>query len=251
MADTPASRQGRVAARLVSATRPRRVWVLAFPGVQVLDVTGPWEVFALANRIGSPRTPRYELTLVAPTAGPAGDLGRAGADGGAQPRRCDRDRSTRWSSRAVSGTRPRERDPRLVAWIRRTARRTRRVASVCTGAFLLAEAGLLDGRRADHPLGDVCDALQRRFPAVRVERDPIFVRDGTVVTSAGVTAGHGPGAGAGRGGLRARAGAHRRALARHVPASAGWPVAVQRAAGGPAGRARRRARGPGLDRRAP
>jgi transcriptional regulator GlxA family with amidase domain len=62
------------------------------------------------------------------------------------------------------------------------------VASVCTGAFLLAEAGLLDGRRATTHWAR-CDALQRRFPAVRVERDPIFVRDGNVFTSAGVTAG--------------------------------------------------------------
>jgi len=187
MPDTPASRQGKAAARLLSATRPRRVWVLAFPGVQVLDVTGPWEVFALANRIGSPRTPRYELTLVAPTAG------RLTTSGGLA---LVADRSLAEATGPVDtlvvagglGTRPRERDPRLVVWIRRTARRARRVASVCTGAFLLAEAGLLDGRRvATH--WAMCAALQRRFPAVRVERDPIFVRDGTVVTSAGITAG--------------------------------------------------------------
>jgi transcriptional regulator GlxA family with amidase domain len=68
------------------------------------------------------------------------------------------------------------------------ASRVRRLASVCSGTFLLAEAGLLDGRRVTtHWRG--CDELARRYPALTVERDPIFVRDGTVYTSAGVTAG--------------------------------------------------------------
>jgi transcriptional regulator GlxA family with amidase domain len=86
------------------------------------------------------------------------------------------------------GTRPAMRDRRLVGWIARTARRARRVASVCTGAFLLGEAGLLDGRRVTTHWY-ACEGLQRRFPAARVERDPIFVRDGNVATSAGITAG--------------------------------------------------------------
>jgi len=74
-------------------------------------------------------------------------------------------------------------DARLGAWIRRTVRRARRIASVCTGAFLLDEAGLLDGPRATtHWVA--WDALQRRFPSVQVERDPIFVCDGNVFTSA-------------------------------------------------------------------
>ena len=72
---------------------------------------------------------------------------------------------------------------RLVTWIRRTARRARRTASVWTGAFLLGEAGLLDGRRAATQWV-AWGALQRRFPSVQVERDPIFVRDGNVFTSA-------------------------------------------------------------------
>ena len=79
-------------------------------------------------------------------------------------------------------------DPVLVDWARARAARARRVASVCTGAFLLAATGLLDGRRvATH--WSVCAELARRFPAVRVEADPIFVRDDPVWTSAGVTAG--------------------------------------------------------------
>ena len=79
-------------------------------------------------------------------------------------------------------------DTRLVSWVRAAAARSRRVGSVCTGAFLLAEAGLLDGRRATTHWAS-CDELARRHPEVEVEPDPIFVRDGDVYTSAGVTAG--------------------------------------------------------------
>jgi transcriptional regulator GlxA family with amidase domain len=79
-------------------------------------------------------------------------------------------------------------DPVLVDWVRQRARQARRVASVCTGAFLLAASGVLDGRRAATHWS-CCTELARRFPAVRVEPDPIFVRDGPVWTSAGVTAG--------------------------------------------------------------
>jgi transcriptional regulator GlxA family with amidase domain len=75
-----------------------------------------------------------------------------------------------------------------VGWVRERAGHARRIASVCTGAFLLAACGLLDGRRAATHWS-VCAELARRFPAVRVEADPIFVRDGPIWTSAGVTAG--------------------------------------------------------------
>jgi transcriptional regulator GlxA family with amidase domain len=79
-------------------------------------------------------------------------------------------------------------DPVLVGWVRGRAKQARRVASVCTGAFLLATSGELDGRRATTHWS-FCAELARRFPAVTVEPDPIFVHDGPVWTSAGVTAG--------------------------------------------------------------
>jgi transcriptional regulator GlxA family with amidase domain len=79
-------------------------------------------------------------------------------------------------------------DSDLVEWVRQHATRARRVASVCTGAFLLAASGVLDGRRAATHWS-VCKEFAARYPAVRVEPDPIFVRDGAVWTSAGVTAG--------------------------------------------------------------
>ena len=165
----------------------RRVWIVAFPDVQLLDVAGPWEVFAMANRVGEPKATRYAVSIVAPATGPV--VTSSGLSLVAQ-------RNTAQAIGPIDtlivaggvGTQPRRRDAGLVQWLRRASRRARRVASVCTGAFLLAEAGLLDGRRATTHWA-MCETLQRRFPAVRVERDPIFVRDGQVFTSAGITAG--------------------------------------------------------------
>jgi transcriptional regulator GlxA family with amidase domain len=79
-------------------------------------------------------------------------------------------------------------DRRLIEWLADAARRSRRVTSVCSGAFLLAEAGLLAGRRATTHWS-VCHVLAERYPTVTVEPEPIYVRDGDVWTSAGVTAG--------------------------------------------------------------
>jgi transcriptional regulator GlxA family with amidase domain len=87
-----------------------------------------------------------------------------------------------------TGTRRAEEGDKLVEWLKGAAKRSRRVTSVCTGAFLLAKAGLLDGRRATTHWASCAD-LAERYPEVTVEPDPIFVRDGNVATSAGVTAG--------------------------------------------------------------
>src|SRR5262249_51675528 len=78
--------------------------------------------------------------------------------------------------------------PRILGWLRKQATRVRRLGSVCTGAFFLAEAGLLDGHRATTHWSE-CEALARRFPRVAVEADTIFVREGRLYTSAGVTSG--------------------------------------------------------------
>jgi transcriptional regulator GlxA family with amidase domain len=79
-------------------------------------------------------------------------------------------------------------DPGLMDWIRSISPRVRRVASVCTGAFLLAESGLLDARRATSHWA-YCKRLAHDYPAVRVEPDQIFIRDGTISTSGGITSG--------------------------------------------------------------
>jgi transcriptional regulator GlxA family with amidase domain len=150
-----------------------------------LDLTGPVEVFDVANRHRI--TPQYRVEVVGPTGAPIvttsgitiipargiGD-GRSAVDtfivAGGQ------------GVEAVAG------DAALVDSVRKVARRSRRVASVCTGSFLLAEAGLLDGRRVTTHWAS-CRRLARRYPDLDVDPDPIFVRDGNVFTSAGVTAG--------------------------------------------------------------
>jgi transcriptional regulator GlxA family with amidase domain len=150
--------------------------------VQLLDVAGPMQVFASANDLvlayllkvvakgGKGATASAGMTLAAgplPEGGEALDTllvaGGKGADAAAE-------------------------DPALLEWVRQRAAQARRVASVCTGAVLLAAAGLLDGRRAATHW-EYCARLAQRFPSVRVDPDPIFVRDGSVWTSAGVTAG--------------------------------------------------------------
>lgn len=162
----------------------RRVVIVAFPDLQPLDVTGPAEVFSIAAQL---REDGYAVEVVAPNAEPlatgsgyailpAGDL--AGCEGPIDT----------LIVAGGEGARRASRDDQSVTWIRAAAERSRRVCSVCTGAFLLAEAGLLDGRRATTHWA-WCDELARRHPAVEVERDPIFVVDGPVRTSAGVTAG--------------------------------------------------------------
>ncbi len=158
-----------------------------FPDVQALDVTGPLEVFALANRLSRGPAPRYELSVLAPEAGAVSTSSGLSLLAGRGIRQATGPVDTLLVA-GGQGTRAAMRDARLVSWIRRTAPRARRVASVCSGAFLLGEAGLLDGRRATTHWA-VCEALQRRYPTARVEADPIFVRDGKVSTSAGVTAG--------------------------------------------------------------
>jgi transcriptional regulator GlxA family with amidase domain len=163
--------------------RPRRIVVVGFEDVQALDITGPTEVFSLAHRAA--RAGAYEIELVArapfiTSSGlkftPDATLDNCGGpiDTLVVP--------------GGRGTRDAAHDERLTSWIRQAARRSRRVTSVCTGAFLLARAGLLDGRRATTHWS-ACDALGRNYPSIEVDPDPIFVRDGNVYTSAGVTAG--------------------------------------------------------------
>jgi transcriptional regulator GlxA family with amidase domain len=175
---------------MAKARAPRRIAILAYPGVQSLDVTGPLEVFAGAqtllegsvsgerdyevqvlSRDGEPLRTSSGLTIV-----PHGKLEQAptGLDtlivaGGYGSWEASADRAT-------------------VDWIAQASARARRTASVCTGAFLLAEAGLLDGRRATTHWASAAE-LARRYTAVEVDPEPIFIRDGAVWTSAGVTAG--------------------------------------------------------------
>jgi transcriptional regulator GlxA family with amidase domain len=168
----------------------RRIVFVTYPGITALDLVGPHEVFTAAAQVarrtgGEPDAYRVEvagmtpgpltttrgLVVVADRAlpsirGPIDTLVVVGGEGA-----------------YTAST-----DTDLVAWIRRAAARSRRVTSVCTGAFPLAAAGVLDGRRATTHWRS-CNDLARIYPGVTVDPDPIFVRDGNVWTSAGVTAG--------------------------------------------------------------
>ena len=171
--------------------RPLRVAMLAFPDVQVLDVMGPLEVFSRSSRWmrdeGRRRDLAYRVEVIGLRRGPfrASSGVRLHADYGLDD--APRDIDTLMIAGGVGIERYRRHAP-LLRWIRRRSRTARRLASICTGAFLLAEAGLLDGRRATTHWHH-CDDFARAFPGVRLEPDTIFVRDGAISTSAGVTTG--------------------------------------------------------------
>jgi transcriptional regulator GlxA family with amidase domain len=166
----------------------RIVEVLAYPSVQLLDVTGPLQVFASANEHavenGDPKP--YLLRVVAPR----GQAVRttAGLEMATDPLPRAGSPVDTLVVAGGTGVEAAMADTALVDWVRQRAGKARRVASVCTGAFLLAASGVLDGRRATTHWS-FCADLARRFPDVEVESDPIFVRDGPVWTSAGVTSG--------------------------------------------------------------
>jgi transcriptional regulator GlxA family with amidase domain len=162
---------------------PHLVVMVLYDRVQTLDVSGPLDVFTVANDGGA----RYRLL----TASPGGRPVRTLAGLRVAPDAALEDLTGRIGTLIVPG-RPdwqaAVRDTRLVAQIARLAPHARRVASVCAGAFPLAATGLLDGHRvATH--WKLSRALAETFPCLKVDRDSIYVRDGRVVTSAGVTAG--------------------------------------------------------------
>ncbi|NOT32717.1 MAG: GlxA family transcriptional regulator [Candidatus Eisenbacteria bacterium] len=171
--------------------KPRRIAMLAFPDAQILDVTGPLEVFARASRWlrdhGHRVDDAYQVEIIGLTRGwirTSSGL-RLHADHGIA--QVGRGIDTLLIAGGVGVKRYRS-YAALLRWIRRQSTFVRRLASICTGAFLLAEAGLLAGRRATTHWS-YCASFAGEFPGVRVEHDTIFVRDGAVYTSAGVTAG--------------------------------------------------------------
>jgi len=157
----------------------RRVVVAAFPDCQSLDVVGPAEVFASAGG--------YDVEVVAPDASPFA-MSNGMRVVPASSMAAVRGPIDTLVIAGGTGTRRAATDPRVLEWTRSAASRSRRVTSVCSGAFVLAAAGLLDGRRATTHW-EWCDTLASMFPAVAVERDSIYVVDDNVYTSAGVTAG--------------------------------------------------------------
>jgi transcriptional regulator GlxA family with amidase domain len=165
--------------------------MVAFPGAQILDVTGPLEVFSSAARLLTARRglaiPAYRVAILATRAGSV----RCSSGLELVAERALRTVRGPIDTLLVAGgegTAAALRDRELVQWLRAVAPRVRRLGSVCSGSFVLAEAGLLDGRRATTHW-QWCATLAKQYPAVLVDPDPIFVRDGNVYTSAGVTAG--------------------------------------------------------------
>jgi transcriptional regulator GlxA family with amidase domain len=162
----------------------RRILILAVEGVQSLDVLGPAEIFDTAEHV---RPGSYRIDVV----GPADDGTVRMSNGvrlGVDPLPVPPPRHDTLVVAGGVGTREASSDPEMVAWVAAASARARRTTSVCTGSYLLAAAGLLDGRRATTHWA-YCDGLRRRHPEVMVDPDPVFVRDGDVWTSAGVTAG--------------------------------------------------------------
>lgn len=167
---------------------PKTIRVLTFANAQVLDVTGPLQVFASANDLARSKGLPLPYAASVIAAGDGTVLTSAGLTLLAAPlpepdSACDTlIVAGGWGVYAAAE------DPALVAWVRQQAAQARRVASVCTGAFLLAASGWLDGRRVvTH--WTRCEQLARQYPRLRVEADPIFINEGPVWTSAGVTAG--------------------------------------------------------------
>jgi len=173
-----------------SRQRPHRVVMLGFPQAQVLDITGPLEVFArtsrwLAEHRGT-RTPAYETELVAARAGPFATSG--GLQLVATRRYEDAGSIDTLLIAGGIGFEAMIRDKAQLRWIAAQARRVERLGSICNGAMLLAAAGLLEGKPATTHWAYL-DRLEKLAPGARVERDALYVRAGNIYTSAGVTAG--------------------------------------------------------------
>jgi transcriptional regulator GlxA family with amidase domain len=166
--------------------QPRPIHILAFPNVQLLDVSGPLQVFASANvqMQENGQAAPYSPIVIAQQDGSIVSSAGLGLHTHPLPK-------TPSDTLIVAGGRGVHialQDPQLLQWVRQQAGSARRVASVCTGAFMLAEAGVLDGHRVvTH--WDSCDELARRYPSLHVDPEPIFINEDSLWTSAGVTAG--------------------------------------------------------------
>ena len=174
----------------MSGRKPHRVVGLTYPDGQILDIVGPLEVFSRTARWlrdkGYLRDNAYEVEVVAPQSGPvrmSSGIELIAKRSYKNVRRID----TLFVAGGI-GCSAASADEDLVRWIRRQSGRVQRVASVCTGALLLAKAGVLNGHKATTHWA-YCDILAHDYPRVDVDEDAIFVREGNLYTSAGVTAG--------------------------------------------------------------
>jgi transcriptional regulator GlxA family with amidase domain len=169
-------------------TRPHDVWFVMFPGSELLDLSGPWSVLGYANEVLGRHA--YASKIVAPAGGSVPT--RHGVVLGGICSIDDAAKEGLPGTVVIAGATPangRSADEMRVArWLRANARRFSRIVSICTGAFVLGEAGLLD-RRSATTHWVYRNELRTRFPRAHVESDDLFICDGRVWTSAGITAG--------------------------------------------------------------
>jgi transcriptional regulator GlxA family with amidase domain len=168
---------------------PATIWVLVFPEFQLLDATGPAQVFSTANdeAVDAGRLPSYRIRMASREGGAV--ISSAGVSVMTEP--LPGVRALRGTTVVVSGGRGVDqaaRDTTTIRWLVRAHAASRRCCSVCSGAFLLARAGLLKGRRAVTHWQDV-ELLRRQYPEIQVHDDAIYLKDGKLYTSAGITAG--------------------------------------------------------------
>lgn len=197
MALRPSGLEAILPVMAVQTPSTRTIVMAAFPGAEMIDVVGPLEVFSVASRILSYRAgrastdagpaPAYRVEIAAEAPGPLR------MESGLEVVASRSLRSLRGPIDTLivpggAGVEVAMKSARFMSWLARTTPSVRRVASVCTGAMVLGAAGLLRGRRATTHWR-FCDVLARQNPDTEVEPDSIYVRDGNVWTSAGVTAG--------------------------------------------------------------
>jgi transcriptional regulator GlxA family with amidase domain len=166
----------------------RHVVIVAFGDIQPLDVVGPHEVFSVATRVQAAqgRAGGYRLTVASVDGGPV--RSESGLELGTIPLPDPAERIDTLILPGGGGSEAASTNEPLRTWIQAVAPGCRRVATVCSGTFLAAEAGLLDGCRVTTHWARA-DALRQAYPAMTVDPDPIYIRDGSIWSSAGVTAG--------------------------------------------------------------
>jgi len=174
------------------ANQSRTIVFLAAPDTQILDVAGPFQIFVRAAQLfvreHPTRKPPYNVLLASCTRRKLVETSCGLSLGTAKNFRTLRGPIDTLLVAGGNGVDDAARDEELLAWLRKAAQRVRRIGSICTGAFLLASAGLLDGKRATTHWKSAAE-LAEKFKNVRVDPDPIYIRDGNTYTSAGVTAG--------------------------------------------------------------
>lgn len=169
----------------------RRVALLVLPGIHLMTLAGPLDVFTRASlaltRSGKRHSPAYEVQLLTEDTTPLPTGPGLSLNGGVRWSEAPQPIDTLLVLASAEVVRSRI-DTELLTWIRARAQEVRRIGSVCAGAFVLAEAGVLDGRQATTHW-QVADLLAQRYPRVAVDGDRIYTQDGNIWTSAGVSAG--------------------------------------------------------------